>query len=140
MSKKLGFTFIELLVVVTIILILSVVASLSFVGANQKSRDSRRKIDMEKIRTALELYRQENGRYPTTPNSNFVSGQVDTGIIGRYLDSWPNDPKASFGNYEYILDSNFTYRLQTCLELGPANSIVGPKTCTGSFSYVLTNP
>ncbi len=116
-------------------------ASLSFVGASQKSRDSRRKIDMEKIRTALELYRQENGRYPTTPNTAYVAGTTDTGMVGRYLEAWPEDPKNGFGNYEYILDSNFTYRLQTCLELGPATSLVGPKSCiSGSFSYVLANP
>lgn len=55
---------IELLVVIVIIGILTSVSIFALAGSRETSRDARRKADLEKIRSALELYKADNGCYP----------------------------------------------------------------------------
>jgi len=66
MRKKhqLGFTLIELLVVMTIIAILLGLSLVSFQGARKTARDGKRKVDLEEIRSALEMCRTDTGSYP----------------------------------------------------------------------------
>src|SRR3989344_8006301 len=61
---KHGFTLIELLVVISIIAVLVGVASVSYSNAQKKARDNRRKSDLKSVQQALELYFQQNGKYP----------------------------------------------------------------------------
>ena len=65
MSQK-AFTLVELLIVVAIIGILasSVVVNLSV--ARTRARDARRKADLKSVQTALEIYVEEKGSYPST--------------------------------------------------------------------------
>src|SRR5688572_19520071 len=60
-----GFTLIELLVVVAVIGVLSSLLMANFVGIRQRARDGQRKSDLRQIQSALELYRSDNGFYPT---------------------------------------------------------------------------
>ena len=71
MHKKLtkfhqAFTLIELLVVATIIGVLMSIAIVSFSNAQRNSRDAKRKADLETVRQALVLYRQDTGVYVYT--------------------------------------------------------------------------
>lgn len=59
-----GFTLIELLVVIVIIGILATLATISLNGVRTKARDARRISDIKQIQTALELYRNEENKYP----------------------------------------------------------------------------
>lgn len=65
MSEK-AFTLVELLIVVAIIGILaaSVIVNLSL--ARTRARDARRKADLKSVQTALEIYAEEKGSYPST--------------------------------------------------------------------------
>ena len=65
--KQPGFTLIELLVVVAIIGMLASLIMPSINGARAKSRDERRIADMRTIETALEMFRQQTGKYPQSP-------------------------------------------------------------------------
>ena len=56
LKNKSAFTYIELLIVVTVILVMSGVGMVSFSSFSQKSRDNRRRTDIEMIRNALNLY------------------------------------------------------------------------------------
>src|SRR3972149_10331790 len=58
-NKRKGFTLIELLVVIALIGILASFAIASFTSAQAKGRDSKRKADLNAVRTALELNRQD---------------------------------------------------------------------------------
>lgn len=102
-----GFTFVELLVVITIIAVLSGVAMVSFTGTNKNARDSRRRLDLEQIRSALEICRSEDGSYPLSIGTTITcGGQV-------YLDPVPEDPKegqVGYG-YQYTYISGTAYTL-----------------------------
>ncbi len=68
-----GFTLIELLVVVAIISLLSSIVLASLNSARTKSKDAARMEDVKSLKTALELYYNDNGGYPTsdgTPNGD----------------------------------------------------------------------
>lgn len=59
-----GFTFIELIIVVTIIAILSTSAWLALSGETDKARDAKRLQDLAQIQQALETYYLRNSFYP----------------------------------------------------------------------------
>jgi type II secretion system protein G len=61
-----GFTLIELLIVVAIIAILAAIAVPNFLEAQTRSKVSRTKADMRTVSTALEAYRIDWPRYPTS--------------------------------------------------------------------------
>lgn len=60
-----GFTLMELLVVIVILGVLITVGISSYISTQRKSRDVRRKNDMRQIASALELYYNDKGRYPS---------------------------------------------------------------------------
>lgn len=91
MNKKnntLGFTLFELLVSISIIAILTAIASMSFSGAQKRARDARRVQDMNSIQKAAEQYYSlSNYQYPTTYSGAWT---VNDQTI---LESFPKDPK-----------------------------------------------
>ncbi len=86
-----GFTLIEILVVATIIGLLASVGLVNYSEFTKKSRDERRKADLNAIRSALEMYRSDNDSYPTTLS-------VLTTSSPKYLEKIPEDPKG----YTYV--------------------------------------
>ncbi len=132
-NNKKGFTLIELMVTVVIVGVLMVGAVVIFSGANKKARDSRRKADLEKVRIALEMYKQVGGSYPA--NTGF--------LVPDYLQSWPDDPMPDRYRYVYgVGNPATTYVLEAYLE-GEAAAGGGSDcglTATVYCNYSLTNP
>jgi len=88
MSKyKSGFTLIELLVVIAIIGLLSTLSILSLNTARARARDAKRVADVKQIQTALEMYYNDIGVYPTAA----TSGAAITGT-NIYLAAVPTPP------------------------------------------------
>lgn len=63
-NAKLGFTLVEILIVVTIIGLLSSVALFAYDNAKKKARDAQRLLDLGNLEKALEYYASVNGKYP----------------------------------------------------------------------------
>ena len=116
-NKKNGFTLFELLVSISIIGILTAIASVAYSGAQKKARDARRIEDVKLIQTAAEqFYSQNNYVYPTGSTTPWVgSGQ-------NILDAFPKDPKTG-ANYSYTYTAaNNTYVVYAVLESNTGNA------------------
>jgi prepilin-type N-terminal cleavage/methylation domain-containing protein len=73
-KTKLGFTLVELIVVIAIIGLLVTLSLLALSNARMASRDSKRMADIKQLQTALELFYDAQDRYPT--NAEFQSGSL----------------------------------------------------------------
>lgn len=112
--KKLkgGFTFIELLVSVTIMAVMMAAAVVSYSNTNLRSRDTKRKADLEVIRSALEICRSNTGSYPAS-----IVGTVTCSDGVVTLQATPTDPKTIGTVYSYSRPTTTTYTLSANLEL-----------------------
>lgn len=115
-NRRTAFTLIELMVVVSIIAILATLGISSYSTAIKKSRDGRRKSDIQNIAQALVLYRSDEGVYPSTTAD----------LVANYMSAIPKDEKSGV-DYTYTVASNFkTFSLCTATALeypkGNANS------------------
>lgn len=71
--KKKGFTLIELLVVISIMSILTIITVGQFVTARKRSRDVKRKGDLNSLSKALNMYFTDYGYFPPS-NAGQVTG------------------------------------------------------------------
>ncbi len=120
--RRKGFTLIELLVTMLIMGILVTISSFALQQARQNSRDSRRKADLQMIRSGLEMYRSDLNQYP--PSLPAAGGSL-TGGGNTYISTIPDDPSQG-RDYNYRQTSSYAYELCAALEGG------GPDTCVGS--------
>lgn len=130
--RKSGFTFIELLVSITIILVLTSIGMVSYQSANKGARDNKRKADLEQVRAALEMYRTDNDAYPAVASW----GAMIT-ALGDYLNEEPEDPK---GYSYYYSGSNYSYDLCTYLESDSSGNCGSASCGSETCNYKLTNP
>ncbi len=99
-----GFTLIEIMVVVVIIAILAALIAPNIIGRDDQARVSAAKSDMQAISQALDLFKMDNFRYPTTdPGLDALvnpPADVKNWPQNGYLKSTPVDP---WGNpYLYV--------------------------------------
>jgi len=137
-----GFTLIELLVVLFIIGVLSGLLFPNLMSARKRSRDSRRKQDLEQIKNSLRMYYNDNQAYPTgsLPSSADWSD---------YMKEVPADPINSADDgyiYGYQqTDSGEGFLLEAKLEnlsdsdIGRSQSRCGYPTPTPGKYFVCTD-
>lgn len=93
LKKQRAFTMIELLVSATIVILLTTAGLVSFSQAAITSRNAKRKADLETMRQALTLYKQDKTYYASTTNIDF-DNLVTVLYAGEYLsEAVLNDPK-----------------------------------------------
>lgn len=117
-----GFTMIELLIVIVILAILTTIGLGSFASSQIKSRDSRRKVDLQNVSRALEVYYNDKGKYPISTGNIGIIGQawgdpfVDpyNPTETLYMNVLPTDP-SEFAYYYESADGSF-YQLYAYLE------------------------
>lgn len=129
--KQKAFTLIELLVVVAIIGLLATLVVANFNAARSRGRDARRKSDVRNIQTALRLYYNDFGIYPTSSGALEIEGCGATGVSACawasspatewstsndvYMSILPNDPLPGL-DYRYTQIDADTYTFEACLE------------------------
>lgn len=103
-TAEAGFTLVELLVVLVILVLLASLVAPRVVGYLGSSRTKAAKVQVQSLSTALELYKIDMGRYPTTIEGlkALVEGPPGTSSWnGPYLakKEVPNDPWGRPFNY-----------------------------------------
>lgn len=147
-AKQGGFTLIELLVVISIIGIMAGLSLFAVQGARESGRDARRKSDLESIRSALEIYKADCGRYPgaITAGAQLPGDGANCPATNIYIEEVPDDPLAG-RNYDYLPSGAppTTYLLCAGLE----GETTADADCTAAFadcdvgitcSYSVNNP
>ncbi|EKD56041.1 MAG: hypothetical protein ACD_58C00312G0002 [uncultured bacterium] len=77
-----GFTLIELMIVIALIIILSALGIGSYVLSTTRSYDTQRKNDLNQISKALESFNNDVGRYPLSDASgNILCYQKAAGVV-----------------------------------------------------------
>lgn len=105
-NRQRGFTLIEIMVVVVILAVLGALVVPQILSKVDQARVTAAKTDIRTISAALESYRLDNFKYPTTeqglqalvkqPNDPTITNYAP----GGYLKSVPKDP---WGNpYQYV--------------------------------------
>jgi len=133
-KKKLrGFTLVEMLVVLGILGILATVVLITLNPLEQlhKSNDAQRKNDLAQIKRALDLYYDDNGKYPASSVDFKIINVATTLNWGNawlpYMSKLPKDPIAK-NSYEYYSPASAngqTYYLYANLERGAKD----PQVC-----------
>lgn len=113
LRKRNGFTLVELLVVIAIVGILLTVALASYSTVQKKSRDGRKKQDLQSFQQAMEQYFSDTNVYPTALPGT-VNGKT-------YLQTVPNDPKGTPYPAPQVAGSGSSYCLCTQLESDRGN-------------------
>lgn len=147
-AKKVnGFSLIELMIAVSIIVILTAVGAANFQVVNKNARDGKRKSDLKLIQGALQQYYADNNYYPDNLNL-LLSPRA-------YLKSLPQDPKGGiypqYRHFALNCDMSTTpaqcpdYCLAAKLEVTPALSPTpAPDECsptdTTNYNYGVTQP
>jgi general secretion pathway protein G len=102
-----GFTLLEIMVVVVIIGLLAAIVAPKLIGNIDTAQVNRAKQDIRSIETALNLYRLDNFKYPTTDQGlqALVTNPGETVAPnwkpGGYLPRLPRDPWNNPYHYRY---------------------------------------
>jgi len=116
--KKSGFTLVEILIAMAIVIAIAVMMIGIFVITNPmaKGRDSQRKKDLNRIKQAFEEYFNDKGNYPNgdlLENLRDKSNCKSMSVFASYLSPWPCDPNGE--PYKIIVDTD-QFRIFTNLE------------------------
>ncbi len=102
-----GFTFIEIMVVVAILAILAALVVPRIMGRTDDAKRTAAKVQIRNLEGALQLYKLDNGVYPTTEQG--LKALVDKPSVGVIPKKWklggyiPNLPEDPWGNpYKYV--------------------------------------
>lgn len=139
--KNKGFTLMELLIVISLIMILSSVGVGTYLSATTKSKDTQRKNDLNQIAKAVESFYNDVNRYPLSkPGEDYLHCYVKSGStvtdsdcigdrlyaivdnLNTYYIDIPEDPEPS-QKYVYISDGT-VFELYAALENSGDNDLL----------------
>ncbi len=131
-ETKRGFTFVEVLVAVAILAILSAIAMSTYQEVRKKSRDIQRKGDMETLQVAFRMYRDVNATniLPGPATGDLIGDGIGVEAdIGAYVSGTIVDPLDRDSN-RYYYDS-----VHNCGGVNHAVLIVGAMERSGQANY-----
>ena len=86
LSRELGFTLVEVMVVLVIIGLLATIVIINVMPAADRAATTKARADISALEQGIELYRIDNLRYPTTDEG------LQALVAGNYVRRLPNDP------------------------------------------------
>ena len=87
-----GFTLIELIVVITIIVILAATVVVSVAGRSDQAKAERVKFDFASIMTACAMFKEDHGVWPESLDELMNPPETSSGMRFDYLKKKPYDP------------------------------------------------
>lgn len=104
-----GFTLVEIILVVVIIMTLAAIAGPKLVGKAKQAKIGATVITINQVKTALTNFEMHADRFPTTAEGlqalmTKPGGLKDDQWQGPYLDNWPKDGWKS--NFRYVCPSS----------------------------------
>ena len=121
MRDRAGFTLLEIMVVIVILGLLAAIVVPKLVGRTEEAKRTQTRIQIKNIEQALELFKLDNGFYPSTEQG--IAALVTMPEAGRvaknyrkggYIDRVPKDP---WGN-QFVYLSPGTHRDYDISSLG----------------------
>jgi len=114
--------------------LLTLISGAAYVATMKTSRDGRRRVDLENIRGALEVYRSDNSTYPEVlhfppPQIGSLQTALDPTAGKKYI-SLPKDPKTGLDYFYVSTDCSLIGSDQIC------NSYI----LAATFENAQTNP
>lgn len=107
LQSKRGFTFIEIMVVIAILAILAALVVPRIMGRTDDAKRTAAKVQIRNIEGALQLYKLDNGVYPTTEQG--LKALIEKPSVGQIPKKWklggylPSIPEDPWGNpYKYL--------------------------------------
>jgi general secretion pathway protein G len=106
LQRSRGFTFLEILVVVAILLLIATIAVISYGGHLKDAKIKKATLDISEISKALYIYQMDNGFYPTTEQGlKALVEKPDSEPEPKHWKEYIQDviPKDPWGNdYVYV--------------------------------------
>lgn len=121
-----GFTLVELVIVVAVIIILAAMTISVYSGAQARSRDAKRKADIANIAKALELYYDDNGEYPNAANNGTLISS--SWSVSKDSVSWP-----AFSSFLTAPSAKTGTAATDSVPADPTNN--GSPLISGQYSY-----
>ncbi len=145
MSQK-GFTLIEILIVIALIILLSMFVLMNLRGQQARATDIKRKTDLYALRKSFEEYANDHAVFP----DQTIVDTCGSAALMPYLSKVPCDP-VSKDHYGYFPSQNGGYRI--CAKLsdttdpaitsagctGPAGCGLGGPSSGGVYNYCLSS-
>jgi type IV pilus assembly protein PilA len=119
--KRRGFTLIELMVVIAIIIILAAIAIPNYLNMTKRAKNSRLASDMATLATALETYKTDWGQYPAMVTAAGEAVSLHASVVYKSLigpDFTAPETTAGLG-----ADLNVAANTNAVGEKGPINYI-----------------
>ena len=111
-----GFTLVELMVAISVMGILAAIVYANVGAASPKARNAERQADIRYLQSAIEQFKQKNGRYPvmgTDSNADGISSEAEgsgtyiVGLAPEFITVLPKDPKrGSAAGYSYVTNNS----------------------------------
>jgi general secretion pathway protein G len=139
-SKKRGFTMVELLVAVAIVSLLGAVVLGTLQAGRMKARDSQRISDLGQIQVALRLYRDAYSvGHPNSAGEALTSNSTTGALIASNLASFPMDPSGTSYYYANAYSCNGVSRpVLIALAMERANAGNFVSTCGATYTTITT--
>ncbi len=125
MKNLKAFTFVELIVVVTILAILSAIWFSSYISSLSDTRDSQRKSDLTQVSSALKIYKQKRWYY-SFPwayfniqydwNTVAYQWKLNKNVRLNSLDKLPYDPETKLSYTYWVTNNKQEFELASVLE------------------------